>query len=264
MCARNDLVYLQPAIYPFEAMHLGNGNLGVSLWNEGGITWQLNNGSYRLATEAVSSGRLTLTFPAMVQANPKSFRQQLHLWDDTVSTEIEGPSGSASLTSFVAEGEDGLVVRCRHTGAGNHVLKLHLWPSRTQARFVQGADFVAITEHADHVEDFLATDMALMVQAPGVPVKIGRQDDRTVTITITDAPSSYTLYVANPLHRGPTGSALKAGKEMIARLEAKGYDTLLAERRAFCHAFWPKSFFHITSSTGEGDFLEKPLVSVQL
>ena len=119
------------------------------------MTWQINNGSYRLGTEAVSSGRLTLSFPAIAQPHPPSFRQKLHLLDGTGSYYSGGPAGSASLVSFVAEGDDCLVVRCRHAGTGKHVLKLHLWPSCTQARFIQGAGFIAITEHADHQEDFL-------------------------------------------------------------------------------------------------------------
>lgn len=94
-CARNDLVYLSPARYPFEAMRLGNGVLGVTLWNQGGMTWQLNHGNWRRGNEPLSSGKLTLTTPALGQEQPTKFDQRLRLWDGTVTTAIDhGPTTS--------------------------------------------------------------------------------------------------------------------------------------------------------------------------
>ncbi|MCU0981438.1 MAG: discoidin domain-containing protein, partial [Pirellulaceae bacterium] len=254
LCARNDLVYLQPAVYPFEAMHLGNGNLGVCLWNEAGVTWQLNNGSYRRANEPVSSGKVTLTTPALRAAKPDSFVQRTCLWDGVVTTRTESGAGKAELLSFVAEDEDLLVARCLETGSGPRELTLHLW--RDTAHFTVGSDFVALTEHADHPETFLATDMAMLVKVDGAQVTAARRDAHTLTLTLSGEPAVYTVYVANPLVRGTEAEALAAAQASIARARSKGFDKLLAERQAFWHEFWPKSFLHITSPRGEGDFLE--------
>jgi hypothetical protein len=255
LCARNDLVYLQPALYPFEAMHLGNGRLGVCLWNEGGLTWQLNNGRYRQGNEPVSSGRVTLRTPALQAAKPDQFEQRTNLWDGTVTTHTASPAGKADVVSFVAEGDDLLVVRCRETGDGPRELTLHLWPSRTEAHFVTGSDFVALTEPANHKEDFLATGMALLVKVDGARVTASQRNARTLTLTL-DSPEEYTIYVANPVGQKSEQDTLQAAAAMIDRAKAQGYASLLARRRAFWHAFWPKSFLHITSPSGEGDFLE--------
>lgn len=254
LCSRNDLVYLQPAIYPFEAMHLGNGNLGVCLWNEVGMTWQLNNGSYRRANEPVSSGKVTFSSPALRAEKPEKFVERTSLWNGTVTTAIESPAGKAQLVSFVAEGEDLLVVRCRETGQGTRELALHLW--RPTAHFITGPDFVAVTESAEHKEPYLATSMALLVKVDGAKVTVGRRDDSTLTLRLDDVAGELTIYVANPLGRGTERDTLKAAEAMIERARAKGFGKLLAQRSAFWHGFWPKSFLHITSPRGEGDFLE--------
>lgn len=254
LCARNDLVYLQPAVYPFEAMHLGNGNLGVCLWNEAGVTWQLNNGNYRRANEPVSSGKVTLATPALRAAKPDKFVQRTCLWDGVITTRTESAASKAELLSFVAEGEDLLVAHCRETGSGPRELTLHLW--RDTAHFALGTDFVALTEHADHPETFLATDMAMLVKVDGAQVASAKRDAHTLTLTLSGEPVEYTVYVANPLVRGTEQEALAAAQAAIARARAKGFDKLLAERQAFWHEFWAKSFLHVTSPRGEGDFLE--------
>ena len=254
LCARNDLVYLRPARHPFEAMHLGNGNLGVCQWNAGGMAWQINNGRYRLGNEPVSSGKVTLTTPALAQERPARFEERLRLWDGVVTTRSEGPAGTAAAATFVAEGEDCLVFHCNESGAGPRVLRLHLW--RDGAHFVKGPDWVAVTEHAPHQEEFLATDMALLVKVEGARVTAGQDDPRTLTLTFKDAPADYTVYVANALTRDGEEGALLAAHQVIARVQAKGYAQLLEERKAFWHAFWPRSFLHLTSRNGEADFLE--------
>lgn len=253
-CARNDLVYRAPAVYPFEAMRLGNGNLGVTLWNEGGMTFQVNNGSWRVGNEPLSSGRVTLSTPALSQAQPARFEQRLRLWDGTVTTSLSGPAGDAEATAFAVEGEDCLVFRCRETGQGPRSLTLHLW--RPSAHFVTGPDYVVVTEAADHKEAFLATAMCLLVSVDGADVKTDKVDDRTLRLTFTPRGGEYTVYLANPLLRGTEAEALKAAEAMLARVRTKGHARLLAECQAFWHSFWPRSFVHLKSPNGEAEFVE--------
>lgn len=254
-CARNDLLYLSPAKYPFEAMRMGNGNLCATVWNESGMSFQLNNGNWRHGNEPVSSGKLTLITPALSQPQPAKFTQRLRLWEGTIATSLEGAAGKAEGTSFVAEGEDCLVFHSTETSAGPRTLELHLWPSRKDAHFVQGPDYIALTEHVDNTDPLLTTDMALVVKIAGPPVKVGQKDDRTLTLTF-DQPGAYTIYAANPLLRGDEKQALQAGLDIISRLQAKGYDQVLAARQAYWHSFWPRSFVHFTSRNGEAEFME--------
>ena len=254
-CARNDLVYLSPAAYPFEAMHIGNGNLGVCLWNERGLTWQLNNGSYRHGNEPVSSGRVTLSRPALTQ-QPARFEQRQRLWDGLVTTALDGPSGAASATSFVAEGEDCLVSRLKLPAGQEATLELHLWPARTKANLVSGPDFVALTEHVDNADPLLADSMALLVRVDGAAVRAAQQDERTLTLTFTVPAGAVTLYVANPVLRGDEAQALQRAQASIAHLRGQGYAKTLADHAAFWHGFWPRSFVHLTSRHGEAEFLE--------
>ena len=254
-CARNDLVYLSPAKYPFEAMRMGNGNLCATVWNEGGMSFQLNNGNWRHGNEPLSSGKITLSTPALSQEAPATFSQRLRLLDGTITTAVEGAAGRAEATSFMAEGEDCFVFRCTETSTGPRTVELHLWPSRKDAHFVQGPDYIAITEHANNADALLTTDMALVVKVTGPAVKVGQKDERTLTLTF-DQPGAYTIYAANPLLRGDEKQALQAGLDMISRLQAKDYNKLLAERQAYWHSFWPRSFVNFASRNGEAEFME--------
>ncbi|MCE5241380.1 discoidin domain-containing protein [bacterium] len=254
-CARNDLVYLSPAVYPFEAMHIGNGNLGACLWNERGLTWQLNNGSYRHGIEPVSSGKVTLSCPALTQ-QPARFEQRQRLWDGLVTTTLDGPSGAASATSLVVEGEDCLVSRLKLPAGQEATLELHLWPARTKAKLVSGPDFVALTEHVDNADPLLADSMALLVRVDGAAVRAAQQDERTLTLTFTAPAAGLTLYVANPMLRGDEAQALQRAQASIAHLQGQGYAKTLADHAAFWHGFWPRSFVHLTSRHGEAEFLE--------
>ena len=41
---RDDVVYLAPATESYEALPIGNGRLGATVWNERGLSYQLNHG----------------------------------------------------------------------------------------------------------------------------------------------------------------------------------------------------------------------------
>lgn len=253
-CARNDLVYRGPAAYPFEAMRLGNGNLGVTMWNEGGLTWQVNNGSWRVGNEPLSSGRVMLSTPALSQEKPAVFEQRLRLWDGTVTTGLSGSGGEAQATAFAVEGQDALVFRCNETGNGPRTLTLRLW--RPTARFVCGKKFIAVTEAAEHKEEFLATAMCLLVAVDGGQVETEKVDEQTLRLTFGGGPGEYMVYLCNPLVRGTEKLALQRAQEMLERLRETGYETLLAQCQAYWHKFWPQSFIHLTSRSGEAELLE--------
>jgi hypothetical protein len=124
LCAENDVVYLQPALYPFEGMFVGNGNLGVCVWNstgrpevfEGGVTFKFGNGCYRYydglssgrydpskdrlsGNCAVSSGKIMLTAPGLDDTAPVRFEHRLTLWDGTITTHVEGTDRVLSLVA---------------------------------------------------------------------------------------------------------------------------------------------------------------------
>lgn len=257
LCARNDLVYLSPAVYPFEAMHLGNGNLGATLWNEGGLTWQLNNGSYRHGNEPVSSGKLTLTCPALTQ-QPTKFEQRQRLLPGLVTTAIDGPAGAATATSLVFEGEDCLVSHLNLPAGQKVTLTLRLWPGRDKAKVICGSDFIALTEHVDNGDPLLADSMALLVKLDGAPVTAAQTDARTLTLTFTAPAQGVSVYVANPVLRGDEQQALQRAQDIIARLQVPGREeeALTARLRFWQLSFWPRSFVHLTSRHGEAEFLE--------
>src|ERR1041384_3644390 len=64
---RDDVVYLAPATESYEALPIGNGRLGATVWNERGMSYQLNHGSFFASANEnemlVSSGHIDLVLP---------------------------------------------------------------------------------------------------------------------------------------------------------------------------------------------------------
>jgi len=88
---RNDVVYLAPAIDCFEALPLGNGQLGATVWNEKGMSYQLNHGSFFASADQnqflISSGHIDLPLPDHWM---KGFvEQRLALHEGVVITEFK-------------------------------------------------------------------------------------------------------------------------------------------------------------------------------
>ena len=110
---RNDVVYLSPAIAPYEAMPLGNGRLGVMVSNRKGMTYKFNPGSFFASYDQnlmlYSSGDIQIELPAAWQAG--FVEQRLDLYDGLISTEFKRGKDRLKISSWIAEGLDLLVVR---------------------------------------------------------------------------------------------------------------------------------------------------------
>ena len=64
---RNDVVYLAPATEPYEALPLGNGQLGVMVRNAPGMNYLFNHGCFFANAEQdndlISSGEFSIELP---------------------------------------------------------------------------------------------------------------------------------------------------------------------------------------------------------
>jgi hypothetical protein len=114
---RNDVIYLAPATEPYEALPLGNGQLGVMVRNQGGLTWLFNHGSFfanaAQDNDLLSSGEVTLVLPEDWQRG--LVEQRLVLHDAALVTRYQTGRDTHTVTSWMAEGLDLLVVQVEST-----------------------------------------------------------------------------------------------------------------------------------------------------
>src|ERR1041384_1658348 len=117
-------------------MPIGNGRLGATVWNERGMSYQLNHGSFFASAieneMLVSSGHIDLVLP---EEWMKGFvEERLSLADATVITKFRASKANYVIRSWVAEGLDVLVIDIEGTEAiPGLTLEISSWPRAPDA-----------------------------------------------------------------------------------------------------------------------------------
>jgi hypothetical protein len=268
LLARNDVVYLSPAIYESEAMPFGNGVLSGMLWNADGLNLQLSNAN-NVWTER-SSGRVSLTAePGLTMSMPRAasptpvvrldFRQRLALYEGRIYTSCDSAAGDWQAVT---------------TALGSDVVALHLSgkllvPTLTlQLENIHGGAAVVTPTGAGFTEDLpaegnFARKMALLAGAD-CPVQtaplVTKGIQQTLDLTLTpkrgaDGSFSLTVYVANPVVKPDADPLVEANKLLAAAL-AQGWEKNSAAAAASWQSYWDRSFLHLTSPSGVADYME--------
>ncbi len=134
---RNDVVYLAPATEPYEALPLGNGQLGVMVRNAGGMTYLFNHGSFFASADQnqllISSGELTVRLP---EAWMKGFvEQRLVLHDSEITARFQTGKDTHTVTSWLTEGLDVLVIEIESAAPlPDLTADLWVWPRTGRLR----------------------------------------------------------------------------------------------------------------------------------
>jgi alpha-L-fucosidase 2 len=268
---RNDVVYLAPALHSYEALPIGNGTLGATVWNENGMNYQLNNGEFFETPDEssglFSSGHATLELPPEWM---KGFvEERLSLSDAKVITKFQTGNVHHQIRSWMAEGLDTLVIQIdSDEPIPDLTLSLSIWQRQPNsldiAPWFRGPPVTV----AASANDVSVTTLGLsnhnavsMVAAPlEGQVKTIQNDERTVTMTILSGNRKHlTILVANPLTEGTAvdaATALATARDVIAKARTKGDDALQKDHDAYWRDFWSKSSLVLHSPDGFGDYLE--------
>lgn len=262
LVGKNDVVYLTPALYPFEGLPLGNGNLGVMVWNQGGMRLKFNNGSFWGAPPAAppmqcSSGEAQLTdAPAFVEG-AREFVQRLSLFEGAVLTRAETPGGTVFITTFTTEGQDLVVMRVRDPRPGpvKRQLTLSLW--RQAAQLTGEGGFIAVTSPSGHAEgDPLRSTSVLAATVEGLSAEAQPAREGAITLTLGDrGPAEYTVYLACPVVKEKEGDPLLYARTMLEAAQKRGWQALYDEHKAYWASFWSKSALYLTSPEQTADYM---------
>ena len=242
----NDVVLGRPNTGAAQAMPLGNGSLGVAVWDAGGLTAQLNRADTlpdRLSPgQVVVPGLATLTGAA-------DYQGRLNLYDGTFTQ----TGGGMTATTYVRADTDQLVIDV--TGANPAVPQtaaLHLWQPRTPAAAASGAVGTLAQTWQDTTQPGASgqTFGALAaITAVGSAAHAAVVDPLTVQVTVLPrADGSFRVVVAAPQWTG--GNAMATATRLLAD------NAVLAGTSAWWHDYWHRvGMLRLSSSDGSARYL---------
>ena len=259
--ARNDVVYLSPAIHEHEAMPVGNGRLCGMVWNTDGLNLQLNHANN--VWHQNSSGRVRLRAQPGLLDSPQQFEQRLCLYDGSVRTTSSGAAGTWSATTRVLADRDVLAIHLEGRLARPELyVDVEQWrPAVQSVRAGQAAGFVEDLPAPAAVR--FARRMAILVQAD-CPAELQpeRSDAGLRTLTMKLSPPRdaqgvcrLTLYVANPVVAADE-DAQAAAAHLLAEALTQGWDSQAARAEQRWREFWAQSLLHLHSPDGRADYME--------
>ncbi|MHB9132755.1 MAG: LamG-like jellyroll fold domain-containing protein [Armatimonadota bacterium] len=262
LLARNDVVHLSPAIYPHEALPVGNGRLCAMVWNQTGVDLQLNHADNLWAQN--SSGRVHLTATPSLTAKSTAFEQRQSLYDGMVKTRCTGEAGQWSSTVTVIPNSDVVAVRLEGTFTPGTQFTITLEQWRKSVQPVADAATAGFTEDlpAGNFPKF-NRKMALLARTD-CPATIGTpvQSDNGITLTLQPAPvtradgtTAFTLYLANPIVK-PDADPLLEARKQLDQVLLRDWEASRAAAAERWKAFWSRSFVYLHSPDGVGDFQE--------
>jgi hypothetical protein len=261
LLARNDIVYLSPAVNEHEALPVGNGRLNAVVWNERGIDLQINHANNVWFQHA--SGRVRIDGLPDPAANPAAFEERLSLHDGRVRLQAAGAAGEWRAEVGVLPQGDVIAIHVEGRLPAEP-LRVHLEQWRPTVRVADFAGGVAFEEDLP-VKDRpgFSRRLALAVRADcrvSVVPPTARGTDTSLTLQLTpavDATGSgqFTVYVANPV-TGADVDPLAAARIQLDAALSRGWIAASRDAADRWHRFWERSFVHLSSPDGAADYME--------
>ena len=245
--SRSTIVLGQPNADATQAMPLGNGRLGVSVWSEDGLTAQLN----RVDTlpDRLSPGEVVLPgLAALTQA--KDYSGQLNLYDG----EFQEQGGGMTATAYVQPATDTLVIDVTGAPPGQpQAALLRLWAPRTTHAVVAGQVGLLSQSWIDDQNPGASGrrfGSLAAITADGRGVSVAVTDPLTIRVSfMPHEDGHFRIVVAAPHYDGGADAQIVARPALAA-----GTETV---NKAWWHAYWNRAAtIRISSKDGSGEYLE--------
>ncbi|WP_043181387.1 glycosyl hydrolase family 95 catalytic domain-containing protein [Streptomyces sp. NRRL F-5123] len=245
----SDVVLGRPNTASAQAMPLGNGSLGVGVWDENGLTVQLNRAD--TLPDRLSPGQLVVPGLAKLTSAP-DYKGRLDLYDGTFTQS----GGGMTATTYVRSDTDQLVVDV--TGADPAAVqtaRLHLWQPRTPTASASStAGTLAQTWKDDTQPGGGGETFGALaaVTATGRDVHAGVVDPLTVQVSVKPRPNgSFRIAVASPRWTGGDPSA--TAERLLAGSAAASVPGRTA---AWWHHYWSSvGLMNLSSPDGSAQYL---------
>jgi alpha-L-fucosidase 2 len=244
---RSDIVLDRPNLEAVQAMPLGNGRLGVSVWSEVGLTAQLNRND--TLPDRLSPGRVVI--PGLTRlTHAKDYSGRLDLYHG----EFCERGGGMTATAWVGPDSDVLIVDV--TGADPKVPQtaiLKLWAPRTPAATAKGRVGLlaqAWVDNKNQGSSGRAFGSLSAITAQGRDVSAAVTDPLTVTVSFKPfMDGRFRIIIASPHYDGNGDAKSIAGR---ALLKPPG-----SSHNSWWRDFWNRAaVIKITSQDGSGEYME--------
>ena len=254
LLSRSDIVLAQPNTEANQAMPLGNGRLGVSVWSADGLTAQLN----RVDTlpDRVPVARVHLPGLAVLTA-AKDYAGRLDLYN----AEFRERGAGESATMYVESASDNLIIDV--TGAKADVAQtvtISLEAPRRPKAVAMGKTGILSEAWADDTHPGgsgrnFGSLAAITAEGREVSAKV--IDSLNVAVSFRPFEDGhFRIVVAAPHFNADAGPAETVAAQTLAKATpASGGST--AGHRTWWHNFWQHAgYMKITSADGAGEYME--------
>ena len=261
---RDDVVYLTPAKEPYEALPLGNGNMGVMVSNLTGMNYVLYPGNFFASAGQnqllIASGELTIHLP---EEWMKGFvNERLELYNARIVTKFKTINGIYEVTSWVIKGMNVLVIEIK----GNNPipdLKAELTiPNKNNLPVLLRNPKITVEQGKAALTTMGLSEQrvaSLLVEKLNGQFE-AKSDGNKIAIDIpSDGRKKLILLVASPVvceKKVSSNDALNKAQELIGRIQKYGISSFRKSHNAYWHSFWSKSSITMHSRHGFADYLE--------
>lgn len=260
---RDDVVYLAPAIEPYEALPLGNGRLGVMLGNRIGMDYSFFPGDFFASADEtqmlISSGSFSLQLP---EDWIKGFiEERVVLYDGAIVTSFKTDKGNHKISSWLMEDLDLLVIEIESESTLpdlNAVMFASKRPDGIAPVISTENDAPSLTTVG--LSKRRAVSLIMQPLEPENAVKAD-SDGKQINIRIpSNGRKSMCLLVANGSVVNTdiilAEDALKNSLWLISKARAMGLEKAREKRNSYWHGFWNRSSVLLHSSDGLADYVE--------
>ena len=252
---QSNIILQAPNSSAFQAMPLGNGNLGAAIWSASGMTIQLNRNDTFPSRKSLG----WVTIPGLSALTGGSgYSGKVDLYNG----QFVESGGGMTATVFVRTDKDEIVIDV--TGANpstQQTAQIQLWSGRSPTVSASGAIATLAESWVDNntseVSSGLSFGSLAGITAGGQNVVASVVNSTTVQVSFTpNADGTFRIVVAGPTYNG-SQNATNTVTGLIGSDATAAAGSLQSATTAWWNNFWAKTgLINMTSSDGGGAYVE--------
>jgi len=252
---QSDIILQAPNSSAFQAMPLGNGNLGAAIWSAGGMTIQLNRND--TFPNRKSLGWVTIPgLSALTGGSGYSGKVDLY------NGQFVESGGGMTATVFVRTDKDEIVIDVTGANPSNQqTAQIQLWSGRSPTASASGTIATLAESWVDNntseVNSGRSFGSLAGITAGGQNVVASVVNSTTVQVSFKpNANGTFRIIVAGPTYNG-SQNAMNTVTSLIGNDATDAVSSLQSATTAWWNDFWGKTgLINITSSDGGGAYVE--------
>jgi hypothetical protein len=253
--SQSDIILQAPNSSAYQAMPLGNGNLGAAIWSASGMTIQLNRNDTFPSRKSLG----WVTIPGLSALTGGSgYSGKVDLYNG----QFVESGGGMTATVFVRTDKDEIVISV--TGANpstQQTAQIQLWSGRSPTASASGTIATLAESWVDNntseVSSGLSFGSLAGITAGGQNVVASVVNSTTVQVSFKpNANGTFLIIIAGPTYNG-SQNAMNTVTSLIGSDATAAVSALQSPTIAWWNNFWAKTgLINMTSSDGGGAYVE--------